>query len=252
MLRAIIVDDELNGIKSLELLIKKFVPGLTIVASTTDATEGKDLINTLQPDIVFLDINMPVLNGFELLEALTHRNFYLVFTTAHQEYGLKAIKQSATDYLLKPIGEKDILDTVARVNQKIKAKLDAPDVKKLLGEIINLKNTKVPLPGKKTIEYVTPAEILYLEAESSSTRVVLTSLESVLAHKPMKEYEQILCRDGLHFIRIHNSYIINVNYVSRYLKEDGGYVVMPGRKTIPVSKQKKEEFLAAINFTSGA
>jgi two-component system LytT family response regulator len=253
MLRAIIIDDELYSVRYLQLLIKKAAPGLAIVASSTNPHLGKEFIETLRPDIVFLDIHMPVMNGFELLESLNYRNFYLVFTTAHAEYGLRALKQNATDYLLKPIRDEDLAMAVKHIEKKVKEKEETLDIKKrLLDEMTALRDLKVPLPGRKAIEYIAPREILYLEAEYNNTKIMLTSLISVNAAKPMKDYEHLLCREELSFMRIHNSYIININYVTRYLKEDGGYVVLPDNKTIPVSRHKKEEFLKAINFKQDA
>lgn len=248
MLHAIIIDDEFNGIRSLELLIKKFVNDVKIVALTTNPIEGVALINNYRPDIVFLDINMPTLNGFEVLEKLQYNSFHLIFTTAHQEYAIKAIKQAATDYLLKPIDVSDLQNAVEKVKDRLKSKSEIPDVQHLLKEIVGLKNLRVPLHSKSSIEYVTPSMIVYIEAHASGSRVLLTNAMMMDVGSTLKEYEQLLCKEGLYFMRIHNSYIINLNYVSRYLKEDGGFVVLQGKKTIPVSKLKKEEFLKQFNF----
>ena len=120
MMHCVIIDDEMSGVISLRLLISKFVPDLKVVASTTIATEGIDLINDFRPDIVFLDINMPILNGFELLEKISYRNFNLIFTTAHQEFGIRALRQNAKDYLLKPIDEIELNAAIARIKNKNK------------------------------------------------------------------------------------------------------------------------------------
>jgi two-component system LytT family response regulator len=248
MLRAVIIDDELSGVLSLELLVKEFTPQLRIVASTTRPQEGLNLIDDYKPDIVFLDINMPVLNGFELLEKIGYHDFYLIFTTAYSDYGLQALKRNAVDYLLKPIGEKHIREAVERVELKIMERQKIPDFQPLLSELINHRNIKVPLPLKKTIEYVLPNEIVYIEASGTNAKIGLLNKEEVLVAKAIKEYEIILCKNDFNFIRIHNSFIINLNHITRYLKENGGSAVMKGNKSVPISKYKKDQFLKLINL----
>jgi two-component system LytT family response regulator len=248
MLHAIIIDDELNGLRSMELLIKKFVPDIKIVALTTDPLEGIQMINNYRPDIVFLDIYMPNLNGFEVLEKLEFRNFHLLFTTAHQEFALKAIKQSATDYLLKPVDPEDLNRAIEKIKLKIRDRLELPDVFNILKELSDIQNLRIPVPTKIGVEYVTPKDILYIEAESNNSVVFLSSGSSINVTWPLKEYEALLCKNGMYFMRIHNSYVVNLNYVTRYLKEEGGSIVMNDKKAIPISKQKKEKFLDFINL----
>lgn len=248
MLHAVLIDDEYNGLRSLELLIKKFVPTLKVVAQTMDPLEGVELINNYRPDVVFLDINMPSLNGFEVLEKLEHKNFNLIFTTAHQEYAIAAIKKSATDYLLKPIDSLELLNAVQRIEEKKKQKLMYPDIQKVLRGIVGFNDLRVPLPSKNSIENVTPSMIIYIEANSNGAKVLLTNLIILEVTKSLKEYELILCKDGLNFMRIHNSFVINLNYITRYIREDSGYVVLQGKRRIPISKNKKEELLKFLNF----
>ena len=248
MLHAVIIVDELNGMRSLELLITKFINGVNIVAATTDPLQGVELINNYRPDVVFLDIQMPNLSGFELLEKLRFREFYLVFTTAHSEYGLRAIKQSATDYLLKPVGLLELEQAVARINNKIQEKQRVPDAFEGLRQIYESQRIRIAIPVKAGVEYLLPNDIAFMEANSNSTIVHCAEGEKLLAYKTLKEYELQLCKTELSFIRIHNSFIINLNHVTRYLKEDGGYAVLQGKKTIPVSQHKKEQFLKLINL----
>jgi two-component system, LytTR family, response regulator len=248
MLHAIIIDDETNGLKSLELLVSKYVPEVKVVATTMNAIEGVDLINNYRPDIVFLDIFMPGLNGFELLQKLEYRKFHLIFTTAHEEYALQAIKESATDYLLKPIDSEDVKKAVARVLKKDKEQKEMPDVLKILKDIEEKQNLKINIPVKSGIEYIPAKEVVYIEARSNSSYVTFLKKEPVLVPKALKEFEIQLCRDQLPFIRIQNSFIINLNHVTRYIREDGGYVVMMDKKSIPISRNKKDEFLKWINI----
>jgi two-component system LytT family response regulator len=246
MLRAVIIDDELSAIISLELLIKKFVPETIVTAKTIHPLEGVDLINKHKPDIVFLDIQMPRLNGFDMLEKLEFRDFYLVFTTAYHEYALKALKISATDYLLKPVHYEELKSTIIRIQQKINEKQKIPDVSVLLNELHNRYQPKIPLQTKDSIEYLPPREVVYLEAEGRNTIIKLLDKSTLTSTCPLGYYEDLLCRNGLSFMRIHNSFVINLRYVTRYIRENGGTVIMNHQKTIPVSKKIKEEFLKYI------
>ncbi len=247
MLHALIIDDEENGIVSLGLLLKKVAPHIKIVSTTTSATRGVILINDFRPDIVFLDINMPNLTGFELLEKIEFKKFHLIFTTAHQEYALKAIKKSAVDYLLKPVGKDDLIKAIQKVEKKITENEKVPDIYMLLKDLGEQQKQKVAIPTKTGIDLVSVDDIMYIEANSNSAVVTFNNGEQTPTSRSLKEFENHLS-DNIAFIRVQNSFIINVHRVSKYVKEDGGYAVMQNKKSIPVSKQKKEEFLKRINL----
>lgn len=248
LLHALIVDDEENGIVTLDLMIKKYVPEAKVVAKTTNPNEGVELINTYRPDIVFLDINMPNLNGFELLEKIEYRKFHLIFTTAHEEYALKAIKQNALDYLLKPIDGDDLKKAIEKVKKNLEEDNSVANALAFLHTLRDKDEIKISVPGKDGIVIVQANEVMYIEASSNHSVVVLKNGEKHQVNKSLKEYETQICLEGTKFIRIHNSFIINVNHVTRYLPEDGGYAVVGGEKTVPISKIKKDEFLKMINF----
>lgn len=248
MLHALIIDDEENGVVSLELILKKYAPEIKLAAKTTSALKGIELINTYRPDIVFLDINMPNLNGFELLEKIEYRKFHLIFTTAHEEYALKAIKQNALDYLLKPIDGDDLKKAIEKVKKNLEEDNSVAKALAFLHALRDKDEIKISVPGKDGIEIVQANEVMYIEASSNHSVVVLKNGEKHQVNKSLKEYETQICLEGTKFIRIHNSFIINVNHVTRYLPEDGGYAVVGGEKTVPISKIKKDEFLKMINF----
>lgn len=249
MLRVIIIDDEFNGVRSLEILLQKFSDEVKVIATSTSAIEGAELINNYHPDLVFLDINMPHLNGFQLLDKLSFRDFRLVFTTAHCEYALQALKEGATDYLLKPVGRQDLRETIDRVKKRTLEERQAPDLAGVLGEMTQKQNSRIAVPSKDRVEYVLVSDIVYIEADSNATQVfTVNSAQCIPATRSLKEYESLLCTGDSPFIRIHNSYIINADYATRYSREGGGYVVMQDKKSIPVSKNKKEEFLRMINL----
>lgn len=248
MLHALIIDDEENGVISLELILKKYAPEVKMVAKTTSALKGVELINAYRPDIVFLDINMPNLNGFELLEKIEYRKFHLIFTTAHEEYALKAIKQNALDYLLKPIDGDDLKKAIEKVKKNLEEDNSVAKALAFLNAMRDKDEVKISVPGKEGIEIVQANEVMYIEASSNHSVVVLKNGEKHQVNKSLKDYENQICLEGTKFIRIHNSFIINVNHVTRYLPEDGGYAVVGGEKTVPISKIKKDEFLKMINF----
>ncbi|MCE3225723.1 MAG: hypothetical protein K0S32_274 [Bacteroidetes bacterium] len=248
MLHAIIIDDEPNGIVSLELMIKKYTPEVKVVAKTVNAVEGVELIDDYRPDIVFLDINMPGLNGFEVLEKAVFRNFQLIFTTAHQEYALKAIKKNALDYLLKPVDSEELKKAIARAESNIKKPDFIQNAFDMLSDLKENEEIKISVPGKSSIDMVVANDIMYVEASSNQSVVVLKDKSKIQVNRSLKEYDQQLCSKKSSFIRLHNSFIVNVNYVTRYVPENGGFVLLQNDKSIPVSKHKKEEFLAMINF----
>lgn len=248
ILRAIIVDDEVDGVKALTLIIQKFIKEIEVIASSTNAIEAIKFINNYQPDIVFLDINMPILDGFQVLENIHFKQFSLVFTTAHGQYGLKALKNGAVDYLLKPINIEELRLTVERI--KSKHQFSVPKINpSLLLDLINTEIFRISLPTKNSVEYIFAKDIIYIEADNHNSKVTLANLNKEISSlKALKDYEILLCKADTFFIRLHNSFIVNVNFVFRYLKENGGHVVMQNNKKIPVSKNKKAELLKAINI----
>jgi len=241
MLRAIIIDDEKKGINSLRLLLEKYADGVKLVAETTDPVEGITLIEDYRPEIVFLDIRMPNLSGFELLERLTYRDFSLIFTTAHQEFAIKAIKNEALDYLLKPIDHLDLLNAIERARKK-RASGGMDDYKKLLEQIGPTRSQKISLPGREKVEYVNISDIVRLESDSNYTSVYTLKSEKILVSKTIGDFEDQLCTDEHQFMRVHQSHIINLRYVKKFLKEEGEIVLVNDHQT-PLSKNKKEGFM---------
>lgn len=212
------------------------------------ALEGVEIINNYRPDIVFLDISMPVLNGFEVLENIEYQGFDLVFTTAHQEFGLRALKSNAKDYLLKPVDIDDLKSAIKKIKERREALNQGAEIKKQLLEFLKSQNQKVPLNKKESIEYVTPSQLLCVEANSNHSIITFVDNDNLQVSKSLKEYEILLCKDSNQFMRINHSCIINLKYIQKYIKEDGGYVIMKGGKKISISKTKLKEFLAFIKL----
>lgn len=240
-LRAIIVDDEELGVESLRLIISKHIESLKVVAYTTNAIEAIELIENFHPDIVFLDISMPELDGFELLNRLSWRSFSLIFTTAHQEYGLKALKQNAIDYLLKPIDPAELAMAVERARlSKLNFNEQAQIINAEVLAALNNNSKKIVIASKTAIETIALQDIIYLESKSNYTSFKLVDKKTILTPKTLKEFEEQLC-DNMYFMRVHNSFIVNLNMIVRYDKTSE-HIVMKDNTKISISRNKKNQF----------
>jgi len=243
MLRAIIIDDEQKGISALKILIEKHLEDVKIVAECTKAAASIELIENYKPEIVFLDINMPEMTGFELLEKLQWKNFNLVFTTAHQEYALKAIKINAIDYLLKPIDYKELQFAVNKIKQRTQQfnNQNQFDYDKLISTINQYQRKKLIINSKTGVESIDLPDIVYFESRSNYTQIALSDSRIILTSKTLKEFDVRLCDQGQDFMRVHNSYVINLHKVLRYLKDDEA-IVMNNNEKIPLAKSRRDVF----------
>lgn len=235
MLRAIIIDDEVNGIKTLRLLIEKYCKDVKVVASSSQPIDGIILIEDYKPDLVFLDITMPKMNGFELLEKLSYRSFKLIFTTAHEQYALKAIKSGAVDYLLKPID-------VEELQKCVKNLMDG-------GENTNYEKVEddpknIIVSVRDGIIFLKPNEVVRLEAAGSYTNIYLTNSTMHLASKSLKDYESIL--DKRIFYRCHNSHIVNLTKINKLINTDGLFVQMSDNSITEVARKNREQLLERL------
>jgi two-component system LytT family response regulator len=250
-LRAVIIDDEIDGIKSLKLLIEKFVSGVNVIAESTDPAQGLTCIENYRPDVVFLDISMPGMSGIELIERLSFRGFQLVYTTAHKEYALKALKLGTTDYLLKPIDADDLIAAVKRVREKLQKNdptaLSEEKLKQALAQASQ--KSKILISDKEITEYCDPDDIIRLEANSNYTWVVFKNKKTMLVSKTLKDFEKQLDFPGSPFMRVHQSHIVNINHCVRYKKEEGGLLEMTDESRLPISPNRKDEFLKRINYS---
>lgn len=245
-LRAVIIDDEQRGINSLRILIEKYVEDVKIVASSSRAAEAIELIENYRPEIVFLDINMPEMNGFELLEQLNWKQFSLIFTTAHREYALKALKNNAVDYLLKPIDYEDIRMAVHKIRQRLQEVHPISiDYSKLKQE--TNQNSKLLVNSKKSIESIELDDVVCLESRSNYTQIYLSGSRVTLASKTLKEFEMHLCTANLNFMRVHHSFIVNLDKISRVMKITDTIVMIDDQK-IPLAKSRKSLFFEWLNM----
>ena len=243
-LKAIIIDDEVNAREMLEWLIKTYCPSISITRLCSSGEEGLKAIQETAPDIVFLDIEMPHLNGFEMLEQLkTDPEFELIFTTAYDQYAIRAFKYSAFNYLLKPIDPDDLQDTIKKLELK-RNKTSKEQLNLLIEQVKSIKPSvqRIALTTNDGLRFVNTAQILYCQAESNYTNVKLENGEKILVSKTLKDIDESL--SGQAFFRIHHSYLININQMKRYLRGDGGYVIMNDDQQISISRSRKDEFFS--------
>lgn len=246
-MKAILVDDEPDGVRTLQRLLEVHCPEVQIAATCSSALAAKETILQTNPDVVFLDIQMPGKSGLDLLTELAGKEFEVIFVTAHNEYMLQALQYSAADYLLKPVDEDRLIEAVQRVKTRLDAGKKADHRTALLH---NLSKTGSPsemrlcLPTLKGFIVLKLEEIIYCEAERSYTVFHLEGNRTVTVSKPLLEYDQILTDTP--FLRIHKSFLINLHHVKEYYRGEGGTVIMSNNAEIEVSRRKKDQFLMKV------
>lgn len=246
MLNAIVIDDEVSSAGALNLLVKKYCPGVNVLAVAHSADEAEEKIKELSPDLIFLDVDMPHADGFQLLSRFKEITFDVIFTTAHNEYALKAIKHNALDYLLKPIDMDELVAAVKKCEEKqVQGKHDFLKVENLVAALAAQKVQKLPIPTPEEILYIDMDTIIRCEADSNYTIIHLKGGKKITSSKTLKEYENML--SGQPFFRVHKAHCINLAEISKYIKGDGGYVVMTDGATLEVSRQKKAELLMLMS-----
>ena len=245
MIRAIIIDDEPNSVETLQWKIENFTPQLSVIETFSDPVKGLEYLRGNEVDLLFLDIEMPNLSGFDVLEAIDNIQFDVIFTTAYDQYGIQAVKFSALDYLLKPVRNKELIEAVERfVNKGGESNPNmqiASLLQNLKSEAATGKPDKITLATKESLELVAPAEILYCESDSNYTMVYLADGRKKLISRTLRDFEEMLT--PFLFFRTHNSFLVNMNEVREYVKTDGGYIVLKNKQKIPVSKSKRERLM---------
>ncbi|WP_406825106.1 LytR/AlgR family response regulator transcription factor [Pedobacter sp. KACC 23697] len=243
---AIIIDDESHNIENLQLIITKYCSDITIKATAANAIDGVSIIQQYQPDLVFLDIQMPDQSGFDLLSKLSSITFEIIFITAYDKYGIQAIKFSALDYLLKPINVREFGLAVEKARLRIQEKQRNSNLENLLSYIkAGNRDPKIALPTQKETLYVKISDIIRCEAVNNYTTFCLKNREQILVCKTLKEFSDLLKPQG--FARTHQSHLVNIKYVKSYLKEDGGTLLLDNQDKIPISRQNRESIKIVLN-----
>ncbi|CAM1347163.1 LytR/AlgR family response regulator transcription factor [Tenacibaculum crassostreae] len=245
MIRAIIIDDEFNAIKNLKWEIESFCSDIEVCDTFTNPVEAISAINYLKPDCIFLDIEMPEMDGFQLLEKLSYRTFDLIITSAYDNYAIKAFKEHAVDYLLKPIDSEDLLKAVSRVRENQQQNALGDQLKSIIKWYVpEKKNTRLAIPVLGKTIFVALEDIMFCKADGSYTEVHFKEDTKEILSKKLKEIEAQIDDN---FFRVHNSYLVNLRYVKEYVKNDGPYLVLTNGVTIPISRAKKNELLQVLN-----
>lgn len=249
-MRVIIVDDELTSSQVLEELIKHYLPELQIVAVCNKPMEAVTKLATLKPDIVFMDIELPGMSGFEILEQVKNISFDVIFTTAHMQYGIKAIQFSAIDYLLKPINVDDLKLAVQRVIDHKSISDPIEKIRNLFENVRMLNNnapfSRVAFPTSEGLKFVYLDQIVRCMASNNYTYIYLANNERILISKSLKDVENILPASG--FCRIHNSHLVNLKYIRKLIKGDSNMLVMNDNSELEVSRRKKDELVKILNL----
>ncbi|WP_203257999.1 LytR/AlgR family response regulator transcription factor [Hyunsoonleella ulvae] len=241
MIKTILVDDEKGALETLTGMLKLFCKDVQILGKASSANTARELIEKFNPDLIFLDINMPFENGFDLLGSLEHHDFHVIFTTAHNNYALKAIKFGVLDYLLKPINFKELQEAVAKVPRR---KISKSQYNIFRAHQLDDKHEQIVLPHKEGYRIVNYKEILRLSGERNYTKIYFLNGEQLLVAKTLKEYEELL---GSHnFFRVHQSNIINMNCVKGYINGRGGVIQLIDDTEVDLARSRKKEFLQLL------
>lgn len=247
MLNTILIDDEPNALEVLKIQIERFCPEIRILKSCKSGQEGIEAILELKPDLVFLDIEMPFKNGFDVLNETVNIDYDVIFTTAYDHFAIKAFKYSALDYLLKPVDIDELKESVQRATQR-KGKSDIgerlQDFIKQFVENTSNQPGKIAINSGDVLKLIEPDEIVRCESDSNYTHIFLKTGTKHTVARTLKDIEETLA--GLSFCRIHQSHLVNINHVVKIVKSDGGYVITSDGAHITISRNKKEAFLEKI------
>lgn len=241
MIKAVIVDDEPKAIQSLTWELENFSNDIEVVETFTNPEKAITYLKTHTPDCLFLDINMPTMDGFQFLDCINHKDYAVIITTAYNEYALKALKNEAIDYLLKPIDSDDLKETIVKIKKFYTNNISIAKVEEvLLNFNANLKHQKVILNTDGKLVFLNIDDILYIKSDGNYSTFFMTKNQKMVVTKKIKEIDAILPEN--YFFRIHNSFIINLNKIKEFVKNEA-YVVMESNEKIPVARQRKSDFL---------
>ena len=247
MIRSIIIDDEKNCIDSLAFDLRRNFPQIELIEACTSPKQGLMSIRKQKPDLVFLDVQMPWMNGFEMLEMLDEIDFAIIFTTAYDQFAAKAFRLSAIDYLLKPVDVNDLKEAVKKATDKIDQKSSKANIDNLLHNINNPEaKQRVAFAGREGYEFIEIPSIVYAQAEGAYTHVFLNSKRKLIISKTLSDIEEMLPANQ--FQRIHHSTLVNLSHVTHFYKTDGGYIVLDSGEKLVVSKSKKEGLMERMGL----
>lgn len=247
MLSVLIIDDEALSRDTIKAIVNNYCQNASVIGTASGIKDGTIAIRELKPDVVLLDIQLEDGSGFELLSQIHPTNAIVIFITAYEEYAIKAFKTSAIDYLLKPVDITELKLAIAKAEEQKNKKNNEAQLSILLANFnllankTSTNNQKIVLKTTDQIHVISPNEIIHLESDVNYTKFYLVNKTTILVSKTLKDYEEIL--DETHFIRIHQSHIVNMNYASRFDKRNGGFLILKDNTSIPVSTRKKDDLI---------
>jgi two-component system LytT family response regulator len=244
MLKIVVVDDEIDALEVLEWKLKRYISNIEITLCSSPR-EALKIVEELKPDLIFLDIQMPEMDGFTFLDRLKYRGFQLIFTTAFNEFAIKAIKVNAMDYLLKPIDKLELIEAVEKARIAVDKNNISNSIQRLL-DSVEIQASKVNISADGKIYLLEPDEVVMLQSDKSYTTIFLECEKKILVSKTLKEVEKKFTSES--FYRVHNSYLINLNHVKEYFKKMGGELVLTNGLKASVSRNKKSELLEKLQL----
>ena len=250
-LKAILVDDELQSLTSLKFELETYCKDVEVIATSQDPVEALKIIEVEKPDLLFLDIEMPVMNGFELLQSIPKIEFDVIFVTAYDEFAVRAFDFNAIDYLLKPVLKSKLIQAVTKVSQKKNHRFDKDHLAALIQNVnrdnhIDEQLDSIAIPTQEGFEMIDVKSISYLAAEGNYTWLHSSDEKKYLISKNLKEVASIINRNF--FFRAHKSYLINLNQIKKYVRGRGGYLILKDGSNIPVARNQKQELLKIMNL----
>ena len=242
-IRTVILDDELDSIKFLQLQLEKHCPQIEIIGTYTSPLKAVHDIQSLRPELLFLDIEMPVMNGFDLLETIGRNDFNVIFVTAYNHFAIKAFRFNALDYLVKPFDTKELIQAISKAEKQISPTQDQlTQVKKQLrGEPAN----KLAIPSNNGVSFIDFSEIIYVEASDNYSKLILTSGNNIIISRTLKDVQEVL--EERHFLRVHRQYIINLNYLKQFNRNES-ILTMNNGVTIPIARNQKEKIMERFGW----
>lgn len=247
MLKAVIIDDEPDCVRLLALQLKMYCPEVEVAGECTDSNEGLMKIKSLQPDLVFLDIEMPVMNGFQLLEKIGHIDFSLVFVTAYDQFAVKAFRFSALDYLLKPIDGKDLKAAVEKAEQRRwPEKQQLHLLKQQLHGGEKILPDKIALPFQNGVTFAEIKQVIYCESDNNYTRFHMADGHQYTVSKTLGDIQEVL--EERNFLRVHRQYLVNLDHIKKYVRGEGNYLILSNGSNIPVARNQKERLIERFGW----
>ncbi len=246
-IKAVIIDDAPQARKLLRLMLQEFAPDINIVAEAENGNLGISVIKTHQPDVAFLDIDMPEKSGIQLAEELLEENIQcqIIFTTAFNQYAINAFRLSAIDYLLKPINEKQLIESVVKIRKQVQLKTAQEQLKALSQNLKSNEKQVICIPIQNGYDYITINDIEYLEADGSYVHIFLIDKKQKIVSKNLKYFEQTL-ESSANFVRVHRSFIINLNLMTSFSKSGRGTIIMQNGKEVDLARDRRNSFLKIL------